>query len=77
MMHMKQEGWHSMNNKIDLNDYYRLLELQQKYENNELDLDECTIEDIKKIIALYESQIKNIKRRTVKKLIENGGNYNA
>ena len=66
-----------MDNIIDLKEYYRLLELQQLYEKDKLDLDECTIEEIKKLIALYESQNKNIKRRIVKKLVENGGGYNA
>lgn len=67
-----------MNNDVmEINEYYRLLELQKKYENDELDLDVCTIEEIKKLIALYEAQNKNTKRRIVKKLMENGGNYNA
>lgn len=45
---------------IVLEDYYKLLELQKKYEEDIIDEDDMTLEQINDLIKLYKSQISRI-----------------
>lgn len=50
-----------------LEDYYKLLELQKQYEEDIIDEDDMTLEQINDLIKLYKSQISrmgnNVKTR--------------
>ena len=48
------------NNVYDINDYYKLLELQRKYEEDLIDEDELTLTEINNLIKLYKNQIIKI-----------------
>lgn len=60
------------NNIYDLEKYKQLLELQKKYDNDLIEEDELSIEEINSLIALYKNQIKrirnNIKMKYLKRL---------
>ena len=45
---------------IILEDYYKLLELQRQYEEDIIDEDDMTLEQINALIKLYKSQISRI-----------------
>ena len=60
-----------MDNKIiNLQDYYKLLELQQKYEDGLIDEDEMTLDEINALIKLYIKQTKELRVTLSKKLIQ-------
>ena len=52
-----------------LEDYYKLLELQRQYEEDIIDEDDMTLEQINNLIKLYKSQISrmgnNVKTRAL------------
>ena len=48
------------NNVYNINDYYKLLELQRKYEEDLIDEDELTLTEINNLIKLYKNQIIKI-----------------
>ena len=48
------------NNVYDINDYYKLLELQRKYEEDLIDEEELTLTEINNLIKLYKNQIIKI-----------------
>ena len=43
-----------------LEDYYKLLELQKQYEDDIIDEDDMTLEQINNLIKLYKTQISRI-----------------
>lgn len=47
-----------MDNIYDINDYYKLLKLQEEYENELIDEDELSLNEINNLIKLYKFQIK-------------------
>ena len=49
---------------IILEDYYKLLELQRQYEEDIIDEDDMTLEQINALIKLYKSQIFFFKDKT-------------
>ena len=65
------------NNIYDLEKYKQLLELQKKYDNDLIEEDELSLEEINSLITLYKNQIKrirnNIKMKYLKRL---SGDYN-
>ena len=66
-----------MNNNIyNINDYYKLLELQDKYDKGLIDEDDMSLEEIRNLIKLYKSQTKRIEYDIKIKLLQkkNGGN---
>ena len=69
-----------MDNKIyNIEDYKKLLKLQEDYEQDLIDEDEMTLDEINSLIKLYKYQIKQINERIKKKLLikRNGGNINV
>lgn len=48
------------NNVYNINDYYKLLELQRKYEEDLINEDELTLTEINNLIKLYKNQIIKI-----------------
>lgn len=69
-----------MDNKIyNIEDYKKLLKLKEDYENDLIDEDEMTLDEINSLIKLYKYQIKQINERIKKKLLikRNGGNINV
>ena len=66
------------NNIYDLEKYKQLLELQKKYDNDLIEEDELSLEEINSLITLYKNQIKrirnNIKMKYLKRL---SGDNNA
>ena len=46
------------NNIYDLEKYKQLLELQKKYDNDFIEEDELSLEEINSLITLYKNQIK-------------------
>ena len=60
-----------MNNIINLEDYKKLLELQKDYENNMVNENVLTLDEVNELIRLYKIQIKvlesNIKRKLIYK----------
>lgn len=48
------------NNIYNIEDYYRLLELQRQYEEGLIDEDELSLMEINRLIKLYKSQIIKI-----------------
>ena len=74
---MKVGRYHNMNNNIyNINDYYKLLELQDKYDKGLIDEDDMSLEEIRNLIKLYKSQTKRIEYDIKIKLLQkkNGGN---
>lgn len=61
------------NNIYDLNEYKKLLELQQQYENGVIDEDEMTLNQINNLIKLYLTQIKKIQKNVKIKLYQKTG----
>ena len=61
---------------IILEDYYKLLELQKQYEEEVIDEDDMTLEEINNLIKLYKSQIKKLGDEVKVKLLQrkNGDN---
>ena len=41
-----------------ISDYYKLIELQKKYDENQISEDELSLEEINGLIKLYKKQIK-------------------
>jgi len=60
-----------MNNVINLEEYNKLLKLQKDYENNMVNEDVLTLDEVNELIRLYKIQIKvlesNIKRKLIYK----------
>ena len=67
-----------MDNKIyNIEDYKRLLKLKEDYEQDLIDEDEMTLDEINSLIKLYKYQIKQINERIKKKLlIKRNGDLN-
>ena len=61
------------NNIYDLNEYKKLLELQQQYENGLIEEDEMTLDQINNLIKLYLTQIKKIQKNVKIKLYQKTG----
>ena len=60
-----------MDNKIlYLEDYKRLLELQQKYKNGLITEDDMTLDEIDALIKLYINQNKELRDTLSRKLIQ-------
>ena len=58
----------------NIKDYYKLLELQDKYENDIINEDDMSIKEIDGLIKLYKYQIRKIGKNIKKKLlIKNSG----
>ena len=58
-----------MNNVINLEEYKKLLELQKDYENNMVNEDELTLDEVNELIRLYKIQIKVLENNIKRKLI--------
>ena len=67
-----------MDNKIyNIEDYKRLLKLKEDYEQDLIDEDEMTLDEINSLIKIYKYQIKQINERIKKKLlIKRNGDLN-
>ena len=67
-----------MDNKIyNIEDYKRLLKLKEDYEQDLIDEDDMTLEEINSLIKLYKYQIRKIGERVKKKLlIKRSGDLN-
>lgn len=48
----------------------KLLKLQEMFKNNQIDEDNLSKEDINKLNALYDEQIKNIKEKIEKNILD-------
>ena len=60
-----------MNNNIyNIEDYYKLLELQKKYEEELITEDDMTLEEINNLIKLYTYQNKHLKESIKNKLLQ-------
>lgn len=65
------------NNIYDLEKYKELLELQEKYDNDLIEEDELSLEEINSLITLYKNQIKRIRNNIkIKYLKRLSGDYN-
>lgn len=65
------------NNMYDLEKYKQLLELQKKYDNDLIEEDELSLEEINSLITLYKNQIKRIRNNIkIKYLKRLSGDYN-
>ena len=64
------------NNVYNIEDYYKLLELQKRYEDGLVEEDEMSLEEINNLIKLYKSQIKKLCDEVKVKLLKrkNGDN---
>ena len=64
------------NNVYNIEDYYKLLELQKRYEEGLVEEDEMSLEEINNLIKLYKSQIKKLGDEVKVKLLKrkNGDN---
>ena len=64
------------NNVYNIEDYYKLLELQKRYEEDLVEEDEMSLEEINNLIKLYKSQIKKLGDEVKVKLLKrkNGDN---
>ena len=64
------------NNVYNIEDYYKLLELQKRYEDGLVEEDEMSLEEINNLIKLYKSQIKKLGDEVKVKLLKrkNGDN---
>lgn len=64
------------NNVYNIEDYYKLLELQKRYEEGLVEEDEMSLEEINNLIKLYKSQIKKLGDEVKVKLLQrkNGDN---
>ena len=58
------------NNIYNIEEYKKLLELQQKYEQDLIDEDEMTLDEINELIKLYTHQIKKKKEVIKNKLLQ-------
>ena len=58
------------NNIYNIEEYKKLLELQQKYEQDLIDEDEMTLDEINDLIKLYTHQIKKKKEVIKNKLLQ-------
>ena len=59
-----------MDNKIyNIEDYKRLLKLKEDYEQDLIDEDEMTLDEINSLIKIYKYQIKKINEIIKKKLL--------
>lgn len=57
-------------NVYDIEDYYRILNLQKKYENDEINEDDLSSKEIDSLIELYKYQIKDINDKNRKILLD-------
>lgn len=65
------------NNIYDIEKYKQLLELQKKYDNDLIEEDELSLEEINSLITLYKNQIKRIRNNIkIKYLKRLSGDYN-
>lgn len=64
------------NNVYNIEDYYKLLELQKRYEEDLVEEDEMSLEEINNLIKLYKSQIRKLGDEVKIKLLKrkNGDN---
>jgi len=60
------------NNIYNIEDYYRLLELQRQYEEGLIDEDELSLMEINRLIKLYKSQIIKIENNIKYKMLYKG-----
>ena len=69
-------GLNMNNNVYNIEDYYKLLELQKRYEEGLVEEDEMSLEEINNLIKLYKSQIKKLGDEVKVKLLQrkNGDN---
>ena len=69
-------GLNMNNNVYNIDDYYKLLELQKRYEEGLVEEDEMSLEEINNLIKLYKSQIKKLGDEVKVKLLQrkNGDN---
>lgn len=69
-------GLNMNNNVYNIEDYYKLLELQKRYEEGLVEEDEMSLEEINNLIKLYKSQIKKLGDEVKVKLLKrkNGDN---
>ena len=69
-------GLNMNNNVYNIEDYYKLLELQKRYEEALVEEDEMSLEEINNLIKLYKSQIKKLGDEVKVKLLQrkNGDN---
>lgn len=58
------------NNIYNIEEYKKLLQLQQKYEEDLIDEDEMTLEEINNLIKLYTHQINKKKEVIKNKLLQ-------
>ena len=65
-----------MNDKIVyLEDYKKLLELQQKYEDGIITEKDMTVEELEALNNLYLKQIKELENTLTKKLVQKSGEW--
>ena len=62
-------------NILYLENYKKLLELQQKYKNGLITEDDMTIEEINALIKLYINQNKELENTLTKKLVQKSGEW--
>lgn len=62
-----------MDNIYDINDYYKLLKLQEQYENGLIDEDELSLNEINDLIKLYKFQIKKTQEEIKIKMLHKNG----
>lgn len=69
-------GLNMDNNVYNIEDYYKLLELQKRYEEDLVEEDEMSLEEINNLIKLYKSQIRKLGDEVKIKLLKrkNGDN---
>ena len=60
------------NNIYNIEDYYRLLELQRQYEEGLIDEDALSLIEINRLIKLYKSQIMKIEDNIKYKMLYKG-----
>ena len=58
------------NNIYKLEDYYKLIDLQKKYEEGLIDEDDMTLNEINSLINLYLGQTKDLRDDIKKKLLQ-------
>lgn len=56
-------------NNVSLEEYNKLLKLQKDYENNLVNEDELTLDEVNELIRLYKIQIKVLENNIKRKLI--------
>ena len=57
-------------NVYKIEDYYKLLELQKKYDDDLIDEDDLTLQQIDDLIELYKYQIKKMTYENKKAIIK-------